>query len=1242
MRPYLSAHRKNLGLSVASALGGMGLAAFQPVIQKQIIDRAILAPDGARDALAPWLILLCATGVARFLFGYGRRYFGGRVSLDVQYDLRNTIFDHLQRLDFARHDELETGQLVSRASSDVGMVQALLSMLPITLGNLLLFAVSAVIMVLLSVPLTLVALIVIPAILATAGRMRAVVFPSAWDAQQRAAEVAGVVDESVNGVRVVKAFGQEAREVERLDDRARVLYQSKVRAVRIQAKFAPLLQSIPVFGQVAILAYGGWLTIDGRMTIGTFAAFSSYLIQFVQPVRMLAMTVALAQQARASVERILELLDSNPVVTEQEGAVDLHALDGEIAFDTVTFGYLRSAPVLRDFSLTIQPGETVALVGASGSGKSTAALIVPRFYDVSAGAVRIDGIDVRDVTLGSLRRQVGVVFEESFLFSDSIRSNLAYGHPDATDDEIVAAARAAEADEFITALPEGYDTVVGERGLTLSGGQRQRIALARALLTDPRILILDDATSSVDARVEEEIHATLRRLMRGRTTILIAHRRSTLRLADRIAVLEGGVLLDVGTHEELLGRCSLYRQLLAGPGDSVEEPEPLVERAGEEATGALGVTATAWPRGDGGDGARATWTSTEASRWPVFGGGSFGSGLAGGMAATPELLARVAALPPADDDPDVDGQAVVADQGPFSVRRFVRPFRAALAIGLLFVLVDALCGLSGPLLVRYGIDHGVRRFEERILWIIVGVFAGVVALQWAAQWAEQRQTGRTSERVLYALRLRIFAHLQRLSLSYYDREMAGKIMTRMTTDVESLSNLLQQGLISAVVNAVTFVGVLAALFVMNWKLALATMLILPPLVASTLWFKRFSDVAYEDARERIAVVNANLQENLSGVRVTQAFTRESRNMQQFRAIAGEHLDARIRAQKLQSWYFPFVEMLSVLALAIVLGVAHGLVIDGALSAGALVAFLLYLNQLFAPIQQLSQVFDMYQQADAAVDKIRELVDTPTGTPEAAAPVHPGRLEGHIAFERVTFQYATAPEPALVDVSFEIPPGQSVALVGETGAGKSTIVKLVARFYETSAGRVLIDGTDVDDFRLAEYRRNLGYVPQEAFLFAGTIRDNIAYGRPTASDAEVEAAARAVGAHDFIAALPQGYLQPVSERGRSLSSGQRQLIALARAQLVDPPILLLDEATSNLDLGTEARVNRAMGIVAQGRTTILIAHRLETARRADRILVVDHGRIVEDGSHDALLAARGRYAELWESFAAEGPARTTAA
>jgi ATP-binding cassette subfamily B protein len=484
--------------------------------------------------------------------------------------------------------------------------------------------------------------------------------------------------------------------------------------------------------------------------------------------------------------------------------------------------------------------------------------------------------------------------------------------------------------------------------------------------------------------------------------------------------------------------------------------------------------------------------------------------------------------------------------------------------------------------------------------------------------------------------VRIFAHLQRLALDFYDREMAGRIMTRMTSDVEALSQLLQDGLINAVSNVVICVGVAVLLFLFDARLALVTMLIVPPLLVATIAFRRLSMRAYDTARDRIAAVNANLQESLSGVRVAQAFVRERENSSQFRQIAGEHLDARLEAQRLQSIYFPFVEFLSVAASALVLYAGAGLVRGGTLTEGELIAFLLYLTQFFAPIQQLSQVFDAYQQARAAVKKIGELLATESATPAAASPVAAGRLSGRIAFDAVHFGYPGQPTEALRGIDLDIEPGETVALVGETGAGKSTIVKLIPRFYDVTGGRVLLDGIDVRSLDMSEFRRQLGYVPQEPFLFSGTIRDNIAYGRPTASDAEVEVAARAVGAHDFVAALPGGYHHPVSERGRSLSGGQRQLIALARARLVDPAILLLDEATANLDLATEDRVNRAMGVVAEGRTTVLIAHRLQTARRADRIVVIDAGLVVEQGSHDELLAAGGRYAEMWAAFAVESP------
>jgi ATP-binding cassette subfamily B protein len=1233
--PFLTPHRRNVAIAFGAALLGSGVASLTPAVERQVIDNVILHH---RSPLAPWLTLLVVAGGVRFGAAYVRRFVGGRVSLDVQNDLRTTIYDQLQRLDFARHDEMQTGQLVSRANSDVGLIQGLLSFLPIMSGNVLLLVASLFIMLVYSPLLTVVALLVVPALLIVALRMRGQVFPATWDAQQKAGEVAGIVDEAVTGVRVVKGFGQEQRELDRLVEGAGSLYGSRMRAVRLQARYQPTLQALPVFGQTAILALGGWLALHHRITIGTFLAFSTYLLQMVAPSRMLAGLLTVGQQARAGVERVLDLLESVPVVVERPDALVLPPIRGEVSFDGVTFGYLRSEPVLSGFDLQVSPGETVALVGGSGSGKSTVALLLPRFYDIQEGAIRVDGSEIREVTLESLRRQIGVVFEESFLFSDTVRANIAYGRPDSTPEDVEAAARAAEAHDFIAALPDGYDTVVGERGLTLSGGQRQRIALARALITNPRILILDDATSSVDARIEQEIHATLRRVMRDRTTLLVAHRRSTLRLADRIVVVDGGRVLDQGNHSELLARCPLYRTLLAGPGPDAEgvDAEGVADLAAASATAPApsGVTAAAWvPSGD-----QPSGRSAPAVAGPALGAG-MGAGAAGGQGAwmgslppTPDLLAKVEALGPVRDRPRVDVAAESRHDERFSLRRFLRPYHPPLIGGLILVVLDAAATLAGPYLIRRGIDEGVVKGSLTALLVAAGIFAAITVADLADSIAQVFVTGRTAERLLFALRIRIWAHLQRLSIDFYDREMAGRVMTRMTADVDALANLLQNGLINAVVNLFTFAGVAMALSLMSLPLALTTLVVVVPLAVATVVFRRRSATAYDRARDRIAVVNADLQESLSGVRESQAFVRERRNQRHFRKLSGDYLDARIDAQRLVALYFPFVEFLSEAAAALVLGVGYLLIRGGSLTPGELIAFLLYLDLLFSPIQQLSQVFDSYQQARASMHKIDELMQIETLTPPPAEPVDPGRLTGAIRLVGVHLAYpgAAPGAEALRGVDLTVTPGETVALVGETGAGKSTIIKLVTRFYDPSAGRVLVDGADLRTLDLSSYRRQLGYVPQEAFLFSGTIRDNIAYGRPEAGDADVEWAARAVGAHEFISGLSGGYLHVVTERGRSLSAGQRQLIALARAQLVDPAILLLDEATSNLDLATEGRVARAMGIVARGRTTLLIAHRLQSAATADRIVVLEGGLVVEEGSHTQLLARGGRYAAMWRA------------
>ncbi|MFE7185426.1 ABC transporter ATP-binding protein [Streptomyces erythrochromogenes] len=1261
---YTWRYKANVLLALGSSLAGMAVMALVPLVTKVIIDDVI---GDHTKPMGPWAGMLIAAALLVYVLTYIRRYYGGRLALDVQHDLRTDMYDTISRLDGRRQDELSTGQVVGRATTDLQLIQGLLFMLPMTIGNFLLFGISLGIMLWLSPLLTVVALLMAPALWFIAKRSRKKLFPATWYAQSQAAAVAGVVDGAVTGVRVVKGFGQEEQETGKLRDAGRRLFAGRMRAIRLNSRYTPALQAVPALAQVAMLALGGWMATEGQVTLGTFVAFSTYLAQLVGPVRMLAMVLTVAQQARAGADRVFELIDTEPAI--REGARELPAdAPATVEFEDVHFGYDPERPVLDGFSLSVAEGETVAVVGASGSGKSTISLLMPRFYDADRGTVRIGGHDVRELTYTSLRGAIGLVPEDSFLFSDTIRANIAYGHPGATDEQIEAAARAAQADGFVRALPAGYDTKVGEQGLTLSGGQRQRIALARAILTDPRLLLLDDATSAVDARVEHEIHEALRAVMAGRTTLLIAHRRSTLALADRIAVLDRGRLAELGTHEELQKRSPLYRRLLTDPdalgAGSPRTPDALAiaefeseldrdlerdiefeaeidsEPVNAKRRVPAGITPELWRRREepatdaAGPG---TAAAPAAGRAP--GAGHSMAGAVAGTPATPELLAQVAALPPADDRPDVDETRAAAAEESYGLRRLLKGFWAPLAISLALVAVDAGSGLLLPILIRHGIDQGVEAAVLGAVWAAAGLALAIVVAQWAAQFAETRMTGRTGERVLYSLRVKIFAQLQRLGLDFYERELTGKIMTRMTTDVDSLSTFLQTGLVTAVVSVFTFFGILVALLVLDVELALIVFATLPVLVVGTIVFRRKSVAAYELARDRVSLVNADLQESVSGLRIVQAFRREGSGATRFAERSDSYREARVRGQWLISVYFPFVQLLSSAAAAAVLIVGAGRVEAGTLTTGALVAYLLYIDLFFAPVQQLSQVFDGYQQATVSLGRIQALLREPTTTPRPQDPRELPGLRGEIAFEDVRFQYGTAAErgekgDALAGISLRIPAGQTVAFVGETGAGKSTLVKMVARFYDPTSGRITADGADLRELDLTAYRHRLGVVPQESYLFPGTVRDAIAYGRPAASDAEVEAAARAVGAHAMIATLDGGYLHTVAERGRNLSAGQRQLIALARAELVDPDVLLLDEATAALDLATEAQVNQATDRLAGKRTTLVVAHRLTTAARADRVVVMDRGRVVEDGSHAELLARGGRYAELWRTFVGE--------
>ncbi len=565
--------------------------------------------------------------------------------------------------------------------------------------------------------------------------------------------------------------------------------------------------------------------------------------------------------------------------------------------------------------------------------------------------------------------------------------------------------------------------------------------------------------------------------------------------------------------------------------------------------------------------------------------------------------------------------------------RLIRPYKARTAIAIGSLLAATLVSLAPPYLIKLAIDEGIRQQRLHRLELIVVAFlvAGVLGLVFS--YAQTYFTGWTGERMLADLRNHLFRHLQRLSLGFYERNRAGVIISRLTNDVEALDQLVTDGVTSLVQNTLTLVGSAIVLFFLDWRLALATLTVMPAMTLATAIFRKRSGRAYRAVRETLGAVTATLAEDIAGMRVVQAFTREDANRKHFREVSEAYRDSNQQTVVLNGLYFPFVDFLSALATAIVLGYGGYLVFGGSITIGTLVAFLGYLTNFFDPVQQLSQLYNTFLSAVAALDKIQDVLDEKPNVEDSPGATELDRIEGHVRFDDVRFSYGTGPE-VLHGISLDVPAGTTVALVGHTGAGKSTIAKLLARFYDPQAGAITFDDVDLREVKQESLRRQLGIVPQEGFLFAGTVSENIAFARPGATPEEIVTAARTVGAHDFILRLEDGYETELQERGTRLSLGQRQLVAFARALLADPRVLILDEATSSVDIGTERKIEQALRLLLRDRTAFIIAHRLSTIRDADLIVVLEHGRIVEQGTHDELLSRAGLYLSLYGDWASD--------
>ena len=582
--PILLANRRSFGLGITLMVTTMMLGVSVPALIGKLVDS--IEPTLSTGEISDFIFLvtiILIISLIRFIGGAIGSYQLGRVSNQLEADLRSVVYNHLFTLSFSFFDKTQTGQLISRANSDIKTIQMFLMIAPMLLTSLLSFAFAAIYMLSVHLTLALASMIAIPLVFFLSVKLRKLTFPLSWLTQARQADVAVIVDENINGQRIVKSFAQELMQVNLLARAAKKLQWVQVRSVDVSAFYNPLIENLSVLGSVLVWVYGGWLVIEGEIALGSLVAFTMYLMMIQMPFRFLGWMLMLEQRAKASAGRIFEILDETSEIKDKEDKVEMKEIKGSISFKNVSFAYANE-PILKGLSFEVEPNETVAIVGQTGSGKSTIIRLLSRFYEVDKGSISIDGVKVQDMGVKNLHYHIAQVLDEPFLFSVSIKDNIAYGRPDASMDEIIQAAKAAEAHDFIEQTSEGYETVVGERGYTLSGGQRQRLGIARALLVDPSILILDDATSAIDVRIEAKIHKSLLKLLNKRTTILIAHRLSTISLADRILVLDKGKILASGTHEYLLTNEPRYSEILAQQSnkETVVEEEKTSDESDEE------------------------------------------------------------------------------------------------------------------------------------------------------------------------------------------------------------------------------------------------------------------------------------------------------------------------------------------------------------------------------------------------------------------------------------------------------------------------------------------------------------------------------------------------------------------------------------------------------------------------------------------------------------------------------------
>ncbi|MCI0545708.1 MAG: ABC transporter ATP-binding protein/permease [Candidatus Rokubacteria bacterium] len=1170
--------RLRIAWAVVVGLVGVGVGitrlALLGWLLAQILTGATLA--------SLWLPILGAAGItiARGAIEYYRAMVAHRTAAIVQSRLRERLYAHVAALGPAYLTRARTGDVTLSMVEGVQQLevyfgQYLPQLAVAALTPLLIFGFVAFV----DWPIALVLLL---------AAILTLLAPALWHRRDAAASLArqrayaglgAELLDAIQGLATLKAFGQSRSWRERLERKGEDLLRSTMWVLGTNTLARGITDTGIAVGAAVALGWGAYRVESGAMTLGALLIILMLGVEVFRPLRELRTLLHQGMLGRSAAEGIVALLETAPEVRSPEPTPPPRPLVPTVAFADVSFRYPGGRrPAHEALSFAVRAGERVGIVGPSGSGKSTIARLLLRFHDPDTGRVLLGGSDARELSLEALRSQIAVVHQDTYLFHGTVEENLRLGKPDASPAELEAAARAANAHDFIRELPRGYQTVVGERGVRLSGGQRQRLAIARALLRDAPILVLDEALSAVDAESEALIRDALDRLMTGRTTLIFAHRLSSVIGADRILVLDHGRVVEEGTHAALMARGGAYHRLMAGQIEAPVAGDGLGADNGPgsapDADGTRGATPSAADEVDPGVG------GTGALTWPQ---------------ALPVLL------------------------------RLIRGYRLTLVATFLLGIarVAALIGVGvlSALVVR-AVKQGEPFGGLLVALAITAPLAGI--LHWIESWLAHDM----AYRLLARMRIDLFRKLDALAPAYLQRRRTGDLVSLATQDIELIEYFFAHTVTPAFVAVLVPLAVLLTLGVHGWPLAAALLPFLLYAALSPVLGRARIDALGARARDASGELHAHTVDSVQGLGEIVAFGRVPARGEELAARARAYVAARMPLLRDLARQGALQEIATGLGGLAVIAAGAALVTGGRLDGGLLPLFTLLAMSAFVPVWEIAQVGRQLADTLGATRRVHAVHAEPVPVADGpGVPATGGAAGAALSVDAVTFAYPGRARPALHEVSFSVPAGSTVALVGPSGAGKTTLANLLLRFWDPDTGRIRLDGHDLRDFALDDLRRHIALVSQDTYLFNLSLGANIRLARPEASEAEVRAAAVRASLAEFVESLPDGFETVVGERGTQLSGGQRQRVAIARAFLKDAPLLILDEATSHLDVVNEQVVRDALDRLARGRTTIVIAHRLSTVRRADRIIVLDRGRIVESGTHGALLERRGLYSHL---------------